>query len=100
MQDQDTEKIRQLLEAALSALEASSDADKTSESKVVSTRAGGALRADAPGQQAVQSCGSSHPGLQRFLSLETESSSPAPRPCFMEPERECVHSGACEMRGF
>jgi hypothetical protein len=41
-----------------------------------------------------------HPGLNKF-SLEEESSrGRAPRPCFMEPDRPCVNSGACEMLGY
>ena len=42
----------------------------------------------------------SHPGLERFIMLAADSAPPAPRPCFMEPSRDCVNSGICEMRGF
>jgi len=42
----------------------------------------------------------SHPGLERFIMLAADSPPPAPKACFMEPSRECVNSGACEMRGF
>ena len=42
----------------------------------------------------------SHPGLERFIMLAADSAPQAPRPCFMEPDRDCVNSGACEMRGF
>ena len=41
-----------------------------------------------------------HPGLERFSLAATDSLPAAPKPCFMEPERTCVSSGACEMRGF
>ena len=41
----------------------------------------------------------SHPGLERFR-MEGGSQTSAPKPCFMEPDRLCVNSGACEMRGF
>jgi hypothetical protein len=41
-----------------------------------------------------------HPGLERFSLREEESKPHAPRMCFMEPGRECVESGACEMRGY
>lgn len=41
-----------------------------------------------------------HPGLERFPLAVTDSRSTAPKPCFMEPGRACVNSGACEMRGF
>lgn len=41
----------------------------------------------------------SHPGLERFtIGPVTQTS--APKSCFMEPDRPCVNSGACEMRGY
>jgi hypothetical protein len=43
---------------------------------------------------------STHPGLERFDLPEEKTLSSAPRRCFMEPDRACVESGACEMRGF
>ena len=43
---------------------------------------------------------SPHPGHERFDLPEENSLSSAPRRCFMEPERACVGSGACEMRGY
>jgi len=43
---------------------------------------------------------STHPGLQRF-DLASENVVPdAPRTCLLEPDRACVGSGACKMRGF
>ena len=41
-----------------------------------------------------------HPGLERFSSVEERPGGLAPKKCFMEPDRVCVNSGACEMRGF
>lgn len=41
-----------------------------------------------------------HPGLERFPLAEIGSSVPAPKACFMEPDRPCISSGACEMRGY
>jgi len=41
----------------------------------------------------------SHPGLERF-TIERSIQTSAPKTCFMEPDRPCVNSGACEMRGF
>ena len=41
----------------------------------------------------------SHPGLERF-TIERSIHTSAPKTCFMEPDRPCVNSGACEMRGF
>ena len=62
---------------------------------------------DTKAQATVNSCVSDqserklcHPGLERFIMLRADSSSSAPRACFMEPSRACVNSGACEMRGF
>jgi hypothetical protein len=43
---------------------------------------------------------SSHPGLERFDLPENNTVSNAPRRCFMESDRACVNSGACEMRGY
>ena len=43
---------------------------------------------------------SSHPGLERFDLPEDNAVSNAPRMCFIEPDRACVGSGACEMRGY
>ena len=42
----------------------------------------------------------SHPGLEKFVLQETGANSTAPKTCFMEPNRPCVHSGACETRGY
>jgi hypothetical protein len=50
-----------------------------------------------PAQNSLQS---SHPGLQRFDLPGENVVSNAPRTCFMEPDRACVGSGACEMRGY
>jgi len=41
----------------------------------------------------------SHPGLERFR-IESDPQTSAPKTCFMEPDRLCVNSGACEMRGY
>jgi hypothetical protein len=40
-----------------------------------------------------------HPGLEKFVLNEGRDKDSAPKACFMEPERACVNSGACEMRG-
>jgi hypothetical protein len=41
----------------------------------------------------------SHPGFERF-TIDRGTQISAPKSCFMEPDRLCVNSGACEMRGF
>ena len=40
-----------------------------------------------------------HPSLERFELLEDNALSNGPRRCVVEPDRDCVGSGACEMRG-
>ena len=44
----------------------------------------------------------SHPGLEKFPQPQSDSepNARAPKTCFMEPDRPCVNSGACEMRGY
>jgi hypothetical protein len=59
--------------------------------------ASAAAQGFAPGQDNRQN---SHPGLERFPLAETQSQSSVPKACFMEPERTCISSGACEMRGY
>ncbi|HJQ67887.1 MAG TPA: hypothetical protein VKA70_02880 [Blastocatellia bacterium] len=39
-----------------------------------------------------------HPGLERFHIAEPQAAG-VPKYCFMEPDRVCVNSGACEMLG-
>jgi hypothetical protein len=43
-----------------------------------------------------------HPGLEKFElpTTNTKTNTLAPKTCFMEPDRPCVNSGACEMRGY
>ena len=40
----------------------------------------------------------SHPGLKRF-PISSACAADVPKNCFMEPDRICVNSGACEMLG-
>lgn len=42
----------------------------------------------------------SHPGLEKFELPKPSTNARAPKTCFMEPDRPCVKSGACEMRGY
>jgi hypothetical protein len=42
----------------------------------------------------------SHPGLEKFELPKQDPNARAPKTCFMEPDRPCVNSGACEMRGY
>ena len=101
----DKERIRQALEAALEGLDAPTEAG----APMIIVLGDSRSSEQSPRVQIKQNIGdakpydgsaSSHPGLQRFPNLETESPAPAFKSCFMEPDRECVHSGACEMRGY
>ena len=101
----DKERIRQALEAALDGLDAPIEAG----APIIIVLGDSRSREQSSTVQSKQSISdpkpydgstSAHPGLQRFPNLETESPAPAFKPCFMEPDRECVHSGACEMRGY
>ena len=39
-----------------------------------------------------------HPGFKKF-QISEQRAADAPKLCFMEPDRVCVNSGACEMLG-
>jgi hypothetical protein len=54
---------------------------------------------EAPEKKIIQTQ-AAHPELERFASLEVQQNNFAPKTCFMEPDRVCVNSGACEMRGY
>lgn len=79
---QENETIRELLEAALRKLE-----DARGEQSVTEAN-------PAPATSA------SHPGLERFTIIASSPILSGKKPCYMEPDRPCVKSGACEMRGY
>lgn len=54
----------------------------------------------APGPTLAGSSQSAHPGLDKFPLAAAPANASVPKMCFMEPDRICVHSGACEMRGY
>jgi hypothetical protein len=86
MQPGDQATLRGLLEAALKQL--------NEETMTVERVAGNvAAKSSALDRQ------EAHPGLERFPLSETGPAPPS-KPCFMEPDRICVNSGACEMRGY
>jgi hypothetical protein len=123
MQDTNQELIRRVLSNILSRLEAGaaqsstaiaqsragetntvilitlSDPDMTRESND-SNAAQVATRTRKQSESEMIRLGGAHPGLERFASLEDKASNLAPKTCFMEPDRVCVNSGACEMRGY
>ena len=50
------------------------------------------------GNQISHPPGGHHPGFERFPLAEPRAAD-VPKYCFMEPDRVCVNSGACEMLG-
>jgi hypothetical protein len=111
MESSQKEKIRRVLESVLARLEntsapgqAASDSVESPVLLVVLGESGAHTRdaAQAQGTPAITEprLVSHHPGLERFSLREEESKPHAPRMCFMEPGRECVESGACELRGY
>ena len=85
MQPDDQATLRGLLEAALKQLN-----EETSSAERAAGSAAKSSALDRP---------EAHPGLERFPLSETGTAA-ASKPCFMEPGRVCVNSGACEMRGY
>jgi hypothetical protein len=83
----ENDSIRDLLEAALR---------KLGEARV--ERPAAEPSHAEPSQQTQTSPG--HPGLERFTIIESDSEPAAKKTCYMEPDRPCVKSGACEMRGY
>jgi hypothetical protein len=83
----DKETVRDLLEAALKQLEKES-LDNAGAREIASKEHPAIVSRET------------HPGLERFQLSEHSSTKEARKPCFMEPDRVCVNSGACEMRGY
>jgi len=129
MPNQDRERVRKILEAALEKLDRNSyeggertvlmsdSGDSTSPVIVLlgglnpgaldavearPPHSDGFAQATEPnsGAAAHDNAHASHPGLERFPLAETQSNAAAPQTCFIEPGRNCVGSGACEMRGY
>ena len=88
MHENDT--VRDLLKAALRKLD-ESRVEQTAAERSVTTQ-------NAASQPSSQSA--SHPGLERFTIIEGDPTPLEHKPCYMEPDRSCVKSGACEMRGY
>lgn len=86
--------IRELLEAVLRKLEDSRVEQSSTE------RTSAAPPSTEPIASHSASHSASHPGLERFTIIESEQSAPGQKACYMEPDRPCVKSGACEMRGY
>jgi hypothetical protein len=106
MREQDAEKVRQALKAALEGLDSRREESGGDPGNLVVVVLGSDAAArkspvvtdvknDAPPNQ--DGC---HPGLERFPISSNLAPSEGTKPCFMEPARPCVNSGACEMRGY
>ncbi|HXU36802.1 MAG TPA: hypothetical protein VN937_10610 [Blastocatellia bacterium] len=78
----ENETVRELLEAALRKLEEPKLQPPTAEATMSTYTS------------------ASHPGLERFTIIESSQTSSGKKACYMEPDRLCVKSGACEMRGY
>jgi hypothetical protein len=127
MQESNDEIARRVLASVLERLEASGsprpeDLASTTASRplsgsdpvviVVLGQAGaGSTRSEAPrplNETSTQVAGSSRTsfiesaqhGLEKFELPKPSPNTGAPKSCFMEPDRPCVNSGACEMRGY
>ena len=112
MNDADQEIIRRVLSNVLNRLEGENAIEaakpSTSESSpvifIVLNNSSADRANDERNMIAVRSQASeqpaAHPGLERFALAEENPGDPAPKKCFMEPDRICVNSGACETRGF
>jgi hypothetical protein len=129
MESNDRETIIRVLEAALASLkdEASGDAlsrlpgvtsiklpptgvEPSSAPVVILIQPNSSASAGNPTASAAQleesnSCGCNHdelqlnPGVQRFPLSEADPRNPS-KMCFIEPDRVCVGSGACEALGY
>jgi len=110
MQSADAETIRRALTSALESLGASKNEIATiggtgkndPQLVLVVIKESGSPAEGEPRDGRDNACHKehAHPGLDRFAIEASDSKLPAPKMCFMEPDRACVHSGACEMRGF
>jgi len=87
MQPDNREAVRGLLEAALKQLNGET---------ITAERVAGNVAAKSSALDRRES----HPALERFPLSGTDTAAAASKPCFMEPGRVCVNSGACEIRGY
>ncbi len=95
MEQHDHDTVRDLLEAALDKLNAQArEGDQTCRTGESTS----SLQRPSLGLS-MNDATLPHPGHQRFTISESDSRL-SPKRCFMEPDRVCVNSGVCEMRGF
>lgn len=119
MQDSNQEIVRRVLSNVLARLERQASAQPSADFVQASTGEGGPVifivlgngenveqvfnesyrQLEAPERKMIQTQAPS-PELERFASLEVQQNNIAPKTCFMEPDRLCVNSGACQARGY
>ena len=95
MEQSDRELIRQTL---LSIVKRIDEGGSTAEPPVVLVVLGSTTEKTDHGNQISHPLNTPHPGFERFPLAEPRAEG-APKSCFMEPDRVCVNSGACEMLG-
>jgi hypothetical protein len=110
MQESDSDIARRALQKALGRLDSNQPHNgDASQVVVVIVGASGGVNSEErtrpsvesePAVFAGQQSESCHPGLEKFHLSETAAPTRGTKPCFIEPERQCVNSGACEMRGY
>jgi hypothetical protein len=99
MDTSETALVRSLLEALLKRLQVDNGAPPADETKAAAGSRN--VAKIAPGEAAGTAAACTlHPGLEKFVVSKECSSDSAPKTCYIEPDRVCVNSGACEMRGY
>jgi len=122
MKSSDQEIARRVLSAALDRLEGKRAEDSPSDTESHSSNVFIIMMGSAPTEQMIDERATAqgdisynqpvigepadrsrsvgdHPSLQRFDLSLSESCSTAPRMCYLEPDRVCVNSGACQRLG-
>ena len=103
MPDSEHDLARRALKAALEKLDANGASSTSDSESLVVLVVGGTKSQTGPGLTSTheragdESC---HPGLEKFPLASRIAPVSETKSCFMEPERPCVNSGACEMRGY
>ena len=95
MEPSDQELLRQALMSIVKRIDTG---NSTTELPVVLVVLGSTSEKLDYGKQISHPSSERHPGLERFQLAEPRAAG-VPKYCFMEPDRVCVNSGACEMLG-
>lgn len=104
MSESAEELARRALRAALAKLESNGSVTNGESSPLVVLVVGNPSDVEnstSPGREhRLDAVPGSHPGLEKFPLGEVPAPSRGTKPCYMEPDKPCVASGACEMRGY